>query len=56
MSTMLPTRQNVSINALDDMHNMLKERLISELKNSAGNSKMMATIVSFILLNLSIRP
>lgn len=35
--TSLPSRPNVSTNALDDIHNVLKERLILDLKRSAGN-------------------
>lgn len=35
-STKLPTRTNVSINALDDMYNVLKENLLLESKNSPG--------------------
>lgn len=46
--TQLPTRQNVSINALDDMHNVLKDRLISELKNSAGDFE---TITLKVIIN-----
>lgn len=33
----LPTRPNVSNNALDDIYNVLKDRLIMDLKISAGN-------------------
>lgn len=36
-NTKLPTRPNVSNNALDDMYKVLKERLIMNLKSSAGN-------------------
>lgn len=36
-NTQLPTRPNVSNNALDDMYKVLKERLIMNLKSSAGN-------------------
>lgn len=35
--TSLPTRPNVSNNALDDMYKVLKGRLISDLQHSAGN-------------------
>lgn len=35
--TTLPTRQNVSISALDDMHNVVKDCLLQELKKSSGN-------------------
>lgn len=33
----LPTRSNVSNNALDDMYKVLKENLITKLKSSSGN-------------------
>lgn len=36
-NTKLPTRPNVSNNALDDMYKILKERLIMKLKSSSGN-------------------
>lgn len=35
--TSLPTRANISNNALDDMYKVLKERLILDLKSSSGN-------------------
>lgn len=36
----LPTRQNVSNNALDDMYTVLKDRLIVDLKTSAGTKSI----------------
>lgn len=41
----LPTRQNVSINALDDMHNVIKEHLIANLKNSSGKFGMVLSSI-----------
>lgn len=47
----LPTRQNVSINALDDMHNVIKDHLITDLKNSSGNLDLY--LLSIFLMFLS---
>lgn len=41
-STKLPTRANVSVNALDDVYNMLKQNLLLESKSSPGKSKFSA--------------
>lgn len=46
-SIKLPTRANVSVNALDDMYNVLKENLLLESKNSPGNFKIHYADVDF---------
>lgn len=46
-NTKLPTRQNISNNALDDVYKVAKEELIMRLKNSPGNQ-----LHSFVIFSL----